>query len=94
MTGFDCQETKRHVHEFLQQELSEAEMQQITDHLANCDSCDQDYDFEQVFNSAIQRSCTEDSPDELAQRVLDKIRALQSGKLADEALANETIANE
>lgn len=76
MTEYDCQETKRHVHEYLQNELSEQEMTDITAHLANCDSCDGDYEFEQLFNAAIVRSCTEDAPQEVAERVLSKLRGL------------------
>lgn len=79
MTEFDCQETKRHVHEYLHQELSTEEMQDITDHLANCDSCEEDYDFEVIFNQVIVRSCTEAPPQELADRVLKKIREIQQG---------------
>jgi len=70
----DCQETKSHVHEYLQQELSEQEMDAIVAHLANCDSCEGDYHFENLFNHVIQRSCTEDAPEELSMRVLSKIR--------------------
>jgi len=72
----DCQETKRHVHEYLQQELSEQEMDAIVAHLANCDSCEDDYDFETVFNKVIQRSCTEATPEELGQRILGRIRTV------------------
>jgi anti-sigma factor (TIGR02949 family) len=79
MTEFDCQETKKHVHEFLHSELSTNEMQDITDHLANCDSCEADYDFEVIFNQVIVRSCTEAPPQELADRVLGKIREIQQG---------------
>ncbi len=78
MTEFDCQETKKHVHEYLKAELSERELDEITSHLANCDSCESDYDFESVFNSVIVRSCTEAPPQELADRVLAKIRELQT----------------
>lgn len=74
MTEFDCQETKRHVHEFLQEELSDQEMADITSHLANCDSCEEDYDFEVLFNQVIKRSCEEAPPQELADRILGKIR--------------------
>ena len=82
----DCQETKKHVHEYLQQELSEAEMDAIVAHLANCDSCEGDYAFENVFNKVIQRSCTEDAPEELSQRVLSKIRlVLEEGHEEEEA---------
>lgn len=83
MTEFDCQETKRHVHEYLLKELGEAEMSEITSHLAHCESCEEDYDFEAVFNSAIQRSCTEDPPQDLANRVLQKLRDLQKEHFGD-----------
>jgi mycothiol system anti-sigma-R factor len=78
MTEFDCQETKKHVHEYLKSELTQSELTDITAHLANCDSCEADYDFESVFNSVIVKSCTEAPPQELAERVLAKIRALQT----------------
>jgi mycothiol system anti-sigma-R factor len=85
MTEFDCQETKQHVHEYLQQELSEREMDDIAAHLANCDSCEADYDYESLFNEVIQRSCQEEPPQVLADRILDKIRkTLDQGHPASE----------
>ena len=79
MPEIDCQETKSHVHEFLHNELSSQEMQDITDHLANCDSCEADYDFEVVFNQVIVNACDEAPPQELADRILGKIRQIQTG---------------
>lgn len=78
MAEFDCQETKRHVHEFLHQELSEAEMADITEHLAHCDSCEMDYDLEVALNKVIQRSCTEVPPQELADKILARLREIQT----------------
>lgn len=74
MTEFDCSATKRHVHEFLQQELTEQEMVEITAHLSACDSCEEDYDFEVLFNDVIKRSCTDVPPQELAEKILAGIR--------------------
>lgn len=79
MAEIDCQETKQHVHEYLHNELSKEEMAEITSHLANCDSCEADYDFEVVFNQVISRACDEAPPQELADRILGKIRQIQSG---------------
>jgi len=76
---FDCQETKRHVHEFLHNELSEAEINEVTAHLANCDSCETDYDLENFVNHSIQEVCSEIPPQELAERILANIRAMQAG---------------
>ena len=81
MAEFDCEETKRHVHEYLHNELSDDEIKDITAHLANCDSCEGDYDMEHLFNSVIQRSCDEAPPQELAQRVLDRIRNINAGQV-------------
>lgn len=79
MSEMNCEETKRHVHEYLHSELDSEEVELITAHLANCDSCEGDYDLEHLFNSVIQRSCDEAPPAELAQRVLARIRSINSG---------------
>ena len=79
MPEFDCQETKRHVHEFLHNELSEAEIVEITAHLANCDSCEGDYDFENVLNNVISRACADMPPQELADSIMQRIRQIQGG---------------
>lgn len=79
MAEFDCEETKKHVHEFLHNELSPAELQDITVHLANCDSCEGDYDVENVLNNAISRACADVPPQELANSIMNRVRDIQSG---------------
>jgi mycothiol system anti-sigma-R factor len=79
MSEMNCEDTKRHVHEYLHSELDATEIELITAHLANCDSCEGDYDFENLFNSVIQRSCDEVPPQELGQRILSRIRDINSG---------------
>jgi anti-sigma factor (TIGR02949 family) len=74
----DCKEVKRNVHEFLHSELQESELMTITSHIANCDSCEQHYDIEVVFNQVIQRSCDEAPTEELAERVKSRLREIQS----------------
>jgi len=80
MAEFDCQETKRHVHEYLHQELSEAEIREVNVHLANCDSCESDYDLENTINGTIEKHCSEVPPQELADRIMVRIRAIQAGE--------------
>lgn len=79
MTEFDCQETKRHVHEYLHNELSEGEIAEITAHLANCDSCESDYDLENLINGVVKGVCNEVPPSELTERVMKRIREIQGG---------------
>jgi anti-sigma factor (TIGR02949 family) len=73
----DCEEVKRNVHEFLHSELQESDLLDITAHIANCDSCEQHYDIEVVFNQVIQRSCDEAPTEELAERVKQRLREIQ-----------------
>ncbi len=77
MKQVDCEEVKRNVHEFLHSELQESDLMDITDHIANCDSCEQHYDIEVVFNQVIQRSCDEAPTEELAERVKQRLREIQ-----------------
>ena len=70
----DCQQSKKRVQEYLKNELTESEMDAITAHVASCEQCESEYDFEVLFNSVIQRSCSEAPPEELGERVLAKIR--------------------
>lgn len=81
MAKFDCEETKRHVHEYLHNELTAAEISEITEHLANCDSCVGDYDVENILNQAISRACANDvPPEQLLDRIMGRIRDIQAGK--------------
>ena len=77
MKQVDCEEVKRNVHEFLHAEMEENQLQEITSHIANCDSCEQHYDIEVVFNQVIQRSCDEAPTAELAERVKKRLREIQ-----------------
>ena len=77
MKQLDCEDVKRNVHEFLHSEMHDDELSAITAHIANCDSCEQHYDIEIVFNQVIQRSCDEAPAEELAERVMKRLREIQ-----------------
>lgn len=77
MKSVDCDEVKRSVHEYLHSAMNEQELEVVTAHLANCESCEQHYDIEVVFNQVIQRSCDEAPTPELAERVMKKLREIQ-----------------
>lgn len=78
MPEFNCEETKSYVHEFLHNELAESEITEVTAHLANCDTCEGAYDLESLLNKAISRSCSDTPPEDLAQKVLQRVRELQN----------------
>lgn len=72
----NCEETKKHVHEYLQKELTEDELDAITAHIANCDQCEWEYDFESAVNNVIQLRCSETPADEIAEKILQRIRSI------------------
>lgn len=76
MTDHDCLETKKRVQEFLLNELTETEMQVVTEHLAHCEACEDDFDVEVALNEAIQRAYLSHVNDETVQRILQKVRNL------------------
>ena len=76
MKQVDCEEVKRNVHEYIHSEMHAGDIEAVTAHLANCDSCEEHYDIELVFNQVIQRSCDEAPTSELASRVLNRLREL------------------
>ncbi|MDE0868069.1 MAG: zf-HC2 domain-containing protein [Aquiluna sp.] len=77
MKKVDCEEVKKGVHEYLHSELHEEELDQVTAHLANCDSCESHYDIEVIFNQVIQRACDEVPAEQLAERVMDRLKEIQ-----------------
>ena len=77
MNPVGCDEVKRNVHEFLHAQMQSDQQEDITAHLANCESCEEHYDIEVVFNQVIQRSCDEAPAEELAQRVMKRLREVQ-----------------
>jgi anti-sigma factor (TIGR02949 family) len=78
MAEYDCEETKALVHEYLHNEMHPEEQKDITAHLALCDSCEEEYDLEVYLNQVIQRSCDEEPPKQLAEKVLKHIRNIQA----------------
>lgn len=76
----DCQETQLHVHEYLANSLTEAQQDEITAHIANCDHCESHYDMEALVNSVLQEACANDTPpSEVVDRILQHIRSVEKG---------------
>lgn len=80
MNDFDCAETQRQVHEYLQAELTGPMADAVTAHLANCDSCDSEFHIENKLNEMIKQACGEEPRAELLQVVQERLRNLTLGK--------------
>ncbi len=78
MTGRNCEQALAELEEFLHNELSKDGYADILDHLANCDSCEEEANVGIVLTKAVQRACNETAPEELRATVIARIREIQS----------------
>ena len=73
----DCAEFLDRLVYFIDNELDEADCSAVRVHLDSCNPCLEKYDLQRTVKSVVARSCAEVAPDDLRQRVLFKIRAVQ-----------------
>ncbi|HEV8054892.1 MAG TPA: mycothiol system anti-sigma-R factor [Nocardioidaceae bacterium] len=70
----DCAEILERAFLFIDNELAEADYAEIRRHLDECGPCLAKYNLEQVVKSLVARSCREQAPPGLRDRVLLQIR--------------------
>jgi mycothiol system anti-sigma-R factor len=72
-----CAEIIQRMFFFIDNELEQADCQQIQQHLDDCGPCLEKYNLERTVKALVQRSCAEHAPDTLRDRVLLRIRQVQ-----------------
>jgi mycothiol system anti-sigma-R factor len=75
--GVNCVEVLDRLYEFIDQELDDAYWSKLKQHLDECAPCLGRVDLERVVKSLVARSCCEQAPVELRQRVIFSIRQVQ-----------------
>lgn len=73
----DCSEVLGRVFFFLDNELDQADCSQIEQHLEECGPCLARYDLERTVKTLVARSCSEQAPAGLRQRVMLSIQQVQ-----------------
>lgn len=73
----DCLAVLERVFVFIDNELADADCAEIKRHLDECGPCLREYDLETTVKSLVARSCSEQAPDGLRQKVLLSIRQVQ-----------------
>jgi mycothiol system anti-sigma-R factor len=76
-TASECADFLERIVYFLDNELDETDCSAVRMHLDTCNPCLERYDLQRTVKSIVARSCSEAAPDELRQKVLFKIRAIQ-----------------
>ncbi|WP_299051395.1 mycothiol system anti-sigma-R factor [uncultured Nocardioides sp.] len=75
--GDGCAEYLERIVYFLDNELDQADCQQVQLHLDECAPCLRKYDLERTVKAVVARSCSEAAPSGLAERVRMQIRTVQ-----------------
>ncbi|MFL6059882.1 MAG: mycothiol system anti-sigma-R factor [Marmoricola sp.] len=73
----DCSEVIHQIFMFIDNEMDQADCAVIQKHLDECGPCLAKYDLERTVKSLVQRSCSEQAPNELRDKVLLRIREVQ-----------------
>ena len=73
----DCSEVLERVFFFIDNELPTADFAEVQHHLEECGPCLQKYDLERTVKMLVRRSCTEQAPAPLREKVLFRIREVQ-----------------
>ncbi len=73
----DCSQVIHQIFTFIDNEMPQADCALIQKHLDECGPCLAKYDLERTVKSLVARSCSEQAPDELREKVLFRIREVQ-----------------
>jgi mycothiol system anti-sigma-R factor len=70
----NCRECVEHLYTFLDRELTPELESEVRDHIASCDSCDEQFDFEELFLKFVRARCrAQGAPPELKRRILHEL---------------------
>ncbi|MFL6154658.1 MAG: mycothiol system anti-sigma-R factor [Marmoricola sp.] len=73
----DCSQVIHQIFTFIDREMDEADCAVVQKHLDECGPCLAKYDLERTVKSLVARSCSEQAPNELREKVLVRIRQVQ-----------------
>jgi mycothiol system anti-sigma-R factor len=69
----ECAQALARVYEYLDGEMSPADLEQIREHLDDCAPCLKQYDLDTALKALVRRSCRESAPADLRERIMVKI---------------------
>jgi len=75
--GCDCNTARERLYLFLDHEIDSASCEEIQQHIEACSSCLTEYDVERIVKSLVHRSCSEQAPETLVQKVQFAIRTVE-----------------
>ena len=78
MTDCGCEKAKAELEEFLHNELSAQECEDIREHMANCDDCSAEHLVGITLTTKVKEACQEKAPDDLRDMILGLIATVDT----------------
>lgn len=78
MSDCSCEQARRDLEEYLRNEVCHTSHADISDHLQNCQTCQDEALVARTLTEVVARACREAAPEELRDRVLARLREIQT----------------
>ena len=76
MTDCGCDKAKAELEEYIHNELTRGEAEDIAEHMANCESCTGEHLVGLTLTNKVKSACNEKAPVDLRAEVLLKLREI------------------
>jgi anti-sigma factor (TIGR02949 family) len=80
MTDCGCDKAKAELEEYLHRELSDGDLADISDHLAQCVDCNAEHLIGLTLTEKVRSACQEKAPEELRSAVLGRLSTLAASQ--------------
>jgi anti-sigma factor (TIGR02949 family) len=77
MTDCGCDKAKAELEEYLHREVSDADFQDISEHLATCEDCSREHLIGLTLSEKVRKACQEKAPEDLRAAVIGRLAELQ-----------------
>ncbi|WP_306232036.1 zf-HC2 domain-containing protein [Agrococcus beijingensis] len=74
----DCTQARAALEEYLHNELCAEDAADVRAHLATCAECSAEHHVGEMLTSALQGACKDRAPEELREKLLEKLRAARA----------------
>lgn len=81
MTDCGCDKAKAELEEFLHNELTAQEHQDIREHMDTCSDCSAEHLVGLTLSNKVKEACSEKAPDELRDLIMGSIATLDARQL-------------
>lgn len=83
-TTSPCEQALAHLDEYIDCEMSQVDTGRLEAHINSCETCQAEVGLEQKVRELIRRSCMEQAPESLRERVLEQITVVMSERIVIE----------